>query len=102
MLSGYSYSGCYLLFGAREERGERFQDGRKEPEQWTGGDTEGFIIGQRCGIKLSYAHLRIFYYHRERRVGEHISPVLGYGQRRVFISSSFLILALVGAGELAS
>lgn len=38
-------------------------------------DTEGFIIGSRCtghDIKLSYAHLGIFYYHRGAK--EHAFP----------------------------
>lgn len=52
-------------------RGERRT--RREILGWTERagrwGTKGFIIGQRCtghGIKLSYAHLGIFYYYRER------------------------------------
>jgi len=72
----------------------------------TGGgkDTERFIIGQRRaghGIKLSYAHLRIFYYHRERRA--HFPGFSDYARRErdaflyFFLCPLFLVFALVGA-----
>lgn len=74
----------------------------------TGGGrgTEGFIIGQRCtghGIKLSYAHLGIFYYHRE---GEHISsgsPTTARDEFFIFFTCLSFLASRIGrrANDLA-
>lgn len=56
--------------GREKNEGKNFRMDRKSRNKWREEYTEGFIIGQQRaghGIKLSYAHLRIFYYHRERR-----------------------------------
>lgn len=56
-------------------------------------DTEGFIIGSRCtgrDIKLSYAHLGIFYYHREQR-NTLFPPEIRYGVRILFFLSFLLV-----------
>lgn len=94
--------------GREKNEGKDFRmDGKSRNKRWEG-YTKGFIIGQQRaghGIKLSYAHLRIFYYHREWRAGERISLVLDYGARRFFICSfSFFLGFRVDrrAGERAS
>lgn len=86
-------------------RGERRTRGKISA--WTrkagirgGKGTEKFIIGQRRaghGIKLSYAHLRIFYYHRERRAHFPGSRLRAARERDAFLYFFLFLLSLVFA-----